>query len=144
MKKGYLYLENGAKFMGDIETKMQKSALKIKVITDFCGYEEQIQDEKNKEAMLLFVSPTIGAVGIANPDIKPKAKAVIVRELCHFPSNYTSRLSLLEYLDKNGVTMISDIDTKAVYDSLVDGKLKALITTKELDEKELSKILAAV
>ena len=81
--------------------------------TGMTGYQELISDPSYCGQIVTMTYPLIGNYGINRDDfesIEPAIKGLIVRELCDFPSNFRSQLSLDEFLPKS--IRISGIDTR--------------------------------
>ena len=82
--------------------------------TGMTGYQELISDPSYCGQIVNMTYPLIGNYGINRDDfesIEPAIKGLIVRELCDFPSNFRSQLSLDEFLPKK-LSGISGIDTR--------------------------------
>lgn len=82
--------------------------------------------------------PLIGNYGINRDDfesIEPAIKGLIVRELCDFPSNFRSQLSLDEFFAKKKLSGISGIDTRKLTRIIRNhGVLKGKIVDENADE----------
>ena len=109
--------------------------------TSMTGYQEILTDPSYCGQIVTMTYPLIGNYGVNVDDVESGKLALsgfIVRELCRFPSNYRSNLSLDEYLAKNGIIGLEGIDTRALVRRLrVQGVMTGVISTVDLDDKSL-------
>src|SRR5262249_25562516 len=87
--------------------------------------------------------PLIGNTGINPEDVesrKPFLEAFIVRRLSPLPSNWRTTESLDEYLTKNRIPVISDIDTRALVRHIrVKGSMRGIVSLIDHAEASLMK-----
>ncbi|HNJ72889.1 MAG TPA: carbamoyl-phosphate synthase domain-containing protein, partial [bacterium] len=84
--------------------------------TSMTGYQEIVSDPSYYGQMIVMTYPLIGNYGISDEDFEsrgPQAKALIVKEVCDYPSNWRSSHSLSDLLKKNGIMGIEGLDTRA-------------------------------
>jgi carbamoyl-phosphate synthase small subunit len=109
--------------------------------TSMTGYQEILTDPSYCCQIVTMTYPLIGNYGSNLDDVESgglSLRGFIVRELCRFPSNYRSNLSLDEYLAKNGVIGLEGIDTRALVRRLrVQGVMTGVISTSDLDDHSL-------
>ena len=109
--------------------------------TSMTGYQEILTDPSYCGQIVTMTYPLIGNYGSNADDVesgKLSLSGFIVRELCRFPSNYRSNLSLDEYLARHGVIGLEGIDTRALVRRLrVQGVMTGLISTVDLDDQSL-------
>ncbi len=109
--------------------------------TSMTGYQEILTDPSYCGQIVTMTYPLIGNYGSNADDVesgKLSLSGFIVRELCRFPSNYRSTLSLDEYLAKHGVIGLEGIDTRALVRRLrVQGVMTGIISTVDLDDQSL-------
>ncbi|KAL0038854.1 hypothetical protein WJX79_010728 [Trebouxia sp. C0005] len=109
--------------------------------TSITGYEEIMTDPSYRGQFVVFTHPHIGNVGINVEDAESKQvhlNGVIIRDLSSVVSNYRSKLSLDEYLKKQNVRGIANVDTRAITRRLREaGNLNGVITsdTSKSDEE---------
>ena len=112
-----LVLEDGTSFVG------QSCGAKGEVCGEICfntamiGYPEIISDPAYAGTVLVFTYPQIGNYGIAREDLESDRAALrglVVRDICHTPSNFRSDLSLPDYLVEQGIVALSGIDTRSL------------------------------
>ena len=71
--------------------------------TSMTGYQEILTDPSYSGQMITMTYPHIGNYGINDEDIesnKIQCSGFIVKEAAEFPSNFRSKISLDEYLEK--------------------------------------------
>ena len=106
--------------------------------TGMTGYQELISDPSYCGQIVTMTYPLIGNYGINRDDfesIEPAIKGLIVRELCDFPSNFRSQLSLDEFFAKKKLSGISGIDTRKLTRIIRNhGVLKGKIVDENADE----------
>ena len=110
-----LYLENGKVFEGKSFGFSGEALGEIVFNTSMTGYQEILTDPSYHSQIVLMTYPHIGNYGINNFDNESSqcfAKGMIVRENCTYPSNFTSEENLSDYLKRNKVVGISNIDTR--------------------------------
>ncbi|MCX7423340.1 MAG: glutamine-hydrolyzing carbamoyl-phosphate synthase small subunit [Planctomycetia bacterium] len=109
--------------------------------TSMTGYQEILTDPSYCGQIVTMTYPLIGNYGVNLEDVESSGLALrgfIVRELCRFPSNYRSNLSLDEYLAKNGIIGLEGIDTRSLVRRLrAQGVMTGVISTSDLDDKSL-------
>ncbi|KAL3143081.1 hypothetical protein ABBQ38_003355 [Trebouxia sp. C0009 RCD-2024] len=109
--------------------------------TSITGYEEIMTDPSYRGQFVVFTHPHIGNVGINTEDAESKQvhlNGVIIRDLSSVVSNYRSKFTLDEYLKKQNVRGIANVDTRAITRRLRDsGNLNGVITsdTSKSDEE---------
>lgn len=79
--KGYLNLEDGASFEGDLTGEAGMTG-EVVFFTGMTGYQEVLTDPSYKGQIIVFTYPLIGNYGINHEDFEQKttSKAVVVYE----------------------------------------------------------------
>jgi carbamoyl-phosphate synthase small subunit len=135
-----LALENGSVFTGRAFGARTTVTGEVCFNTSMTGYQEILTDPSYKGQMVTLTYPEIGNYGIAPEDdesYQPHALGLIVRELSPVTSNFRSRMSLEDYLEKHGLPGICHIDTRALTKQLrVDGSLKGVLSTDGMDPEK--------
>ncbi|WP_434643087.1 glutamine-hydrolyzing carbamoyl-phosphate synthase small subunit [Thermoanaerobacterium thermosaccharolyticum] len=130
--KGYLKLEDGSVFEGNIISKKFQGFGEVVFNTGMTGYQEIITDPSYAGQIVVMTYPLIGNYGINKYDFqseKPHIRGYVVREYCDSPSNFLSDSSLLEYLDKNGIPVLAGVDTRELTKKLrSNGTMRGIIT----------------
>ncbi|SRR6056297_278561 len=115
--KGYLILEDGTKFEGNIFGKKRNSVGEVVFNTGMTGYQETLTDPSYYGQIVILTYPLVGNYGITledNQSEKPKVRGFIVREASANYSNWRGRESIDEYLYKNDIVGLEGIDTRAL------------------------------
>ena len=137
MKKK-LILESGEVFHGQGFGANTDTEGEVVFNTGMTGYQELISDPSYCGQIVTMTYPLIGNYGINRDDfesIEPAIKGLIVRELCDFPSNFRSQLSLDEFFAKKKLSGISGIDTRKLTRIIRNhGVLKGKIVDVNADE----------
>lgn len=131
MKKGYLVLQNGRVFEGELFGAEASAIGELVFNTSMCGYIETLTDPSFYGQIVLETFPLIGNYGIIESDCENKCalSGYVVREWCSAPSNFRAEKTLDEFLRENGVPAISGVDTREITKIIRDeGVMNAVIT----------------
>lgn len=132
VEKGYLVLESGEIFEGNLIGSKQDVVGEVVFNTSMTGYQEIITDPSYAGQILAFCYPMIGNYGINsldNESKKPHLKGVVVGEYCEVPSHYLSGQTFAEQLAEAGVSGITDVDTRALVQVIrKHGTIRGIIT----------------
>lgn len=96
--------------------------------TAMSGYQEVLTDPSYLGQIVCFTYPSFGNYGVNDDDnesIKSWLSGVVVRDLCEIPSNFRSNKTVATFLADQGVTGISDVDTRAVVRKIRDAGAQA-------------------
>lgn len=119
MRKGFLVLETGDIFEG-MAPPDQEGFFSGEVVftTGMCGYMESLTDPSFAGQILVFTYPLIGNYGIADSGTweskKSHLKGVVVCESCENWNHRTGLVSLQEFLAKEGISLLTEVDTRAL------------------------------
>ena len=109
--------------------------------TSMTGYQEIISDPSYAEQIITFTFPHIGNVGTNSDDnesLKPMAKGVITRAKPTEPSNWRNELNFDLWLERNGITGLYGIDTRALTKKVRElGAPKAIVHYNENGKHDL-------
>jgi len=143
----YLILEDGTVYKGKGFGVKGIAVGEVVFTTGMTGYQETLTDPSYYGQIVTQTFPLIGNYGVNDNDsesAKSWVKGYIVREWCEEPSNFRSKYTIDEFLKKNNIIGIYDIDTRALTKKIREhGVMNGAITT-ELPEnmdaflKELS------
>jgi carbamoyl-phosphate synthase small subunit len=90
---------------------------------------------------VVLTNPQIGNYGTNQADAeakKPYIEGLVVREFSQVSSNWRSEQVADEYLERWGIPVISEIDTRALVRHLREhGVMRGVISTTETDERKL-------
>ena len=137
----YLVLEDGTIFSGTAIGAQGITEGEVVFNTSISGYQEILTDPSYCKQIITLTYPHIGNVGVNQQDWEAKkiySAGLVIRDL---PSNYSSwrsEQSLSEYLRKNNIVAIADIDTRSLTRRLREkGALNGIIATGDIDTGEL-------
>jgi len=109
--------------------------------TGMTGYQEILTDPSYHGQMVMMTYPQIGNTGINLDDLESKkvwAEGFVVREYIDFPSNFRSKMTLSEYLKKEGVVGIEGIDTRFLTRHIrSQGSMPGIISTEDFKPESL-------
>ena len=113
--------------------------------TGMTGYQEILTDPSYCKQIVTMTSPHIGNYGINEEDIESENIQVagfVIKEETMTPSNWRSTQSLGEYLKKNKIVGIKEIDTRSLTRHIRDkGAMNGIISSNDLDTQSLEKKL---
>lgn len=147
-----LALEDGTVFygkpFGSLEAMESGRRGEVVFVTAMTGYQEICTDPSYRGQMVTMTYPLIGNYGIADEDVesrRPWISALIVREWCDEYSNWRGGQSIDDYLRRNGIPGIYDLDTRALTRHLRDhGSLRAVIRLYHAGEQpDVAALVAA-
>ena len=113
--------------------------------TGMTGYQEILTDPSYCKQIVTMTSPHIGNYGINEEDIESENIQVagfVIKEETMTPSNWRSTQSLGEYLKKNKIVGIKEIDTRSLTRHIRDkGAMNGIISSNDLDIQSLDEKL---
>ncbi|MCQ9206731.1 MAG: glutamine-hydrolyzing carbamoyl-phosphate synthase small subunit [Omnitrophica bacterium] len=143
MKPAILALEDGKVFKGYSFGATGEASGEVIFNTGMTGYEEVITDPSYEGQIVTMTYPLIGNYGITLEDAesrKPFLEGFVVKERSRIVSNWRAKTSLEDYLKKNNIIGIEGVDTRALTRHIrLEGAMKAVLSTEDLDEKSLTK-----
>jgi len=116
-KLAYLILEDGTVYRGKSFGARGKTVGEVVFTTGMTGYQETLTDPSHYGQIVTQTFPLVGNYGLNEFDgesAKSWVKGYVVREWCEEPSNFRSRETLDEFLKRNHIIGIYDIDTRAL------------------------------
>lgn len=136
--KALLYLEDGTKLEGKSFGASKTVIGELVFNTGMTGYQEVLTDPSYREQIVVMTYPMIGNYGINKVDNESnevQVKAYIVREYSEIPSHYESCETIDNFLKKNDIPGVYDVDTRMLTKKIRDkGSMKCLITTEARDD----------
>jgi len=139
LMKGYLLLEDGTKYSGELFGYLENSVGEVVFNTSMTGYQEIVTDPSYFNQIVVMSYPLIGNYGIflkLNQSSKIHIKGLVVREISDIYAHHNGEMSLKEFFLENKITGISDVDTRAIVKKIRDnGTLKGIIVNDEIDEQ---------
>src|SRR5437762_8563660 len=138
-RKAYLLLEDGLLVEGTSIGKIGTSGGEICFNTGMTGYQEIYTDPSYFGQIIVNTTAHIGNYGTVDEEQEsgsPKISGIVVNEFSDEFSRKTSKVSLQQYLEKNNVVGISDIDTrKLVRHIRSKGAMNAIISSEHSPEQ---------
>ena len=131
--RAILALEDGRVFKGRAAGARTRRGGEVVFNTSITGYQEVFTDPSYSGQIVCLTYPHIGNVGTNLDDeesAKPYIEALVVREFSAVASNWRSKESAQDYLERHRVPVIWDIDTRALVRHLRDvGALRGVVAT---------------
>ena len=132
-KKAILLLSDGTIFYGKSVYGEGTAFGEVCFNTGMTGYQEIYTDPSYFGQLMIMTNPHIGNYGVVNDESESDSIKISGLICKNFSYNYSRELadsSLEEFLNKNDLFAISDIDTRALVSYIRDnGAMNAVITT---------------
>ncbi len=137
-----LALEDGRVFRGVGFGASVERAGEVVFNTSLTGYQEIFTDPSYAGQIVVLTNPHIGNYGTTPHDAesaRPMIEGLVTREFSAMSSNWRSTEVADEYLERNGIPVIAEVDTRAVVRHLrANGVMRGVIASGEkLDEAAL-------
>ena len=128
-----LALEDGRIFRGKGFGAPAERVGEVVFNTALTGYQEIFTDPSYAGQIVVLTNPQIGNYGTTPSDdesSQPYIEGLVVREFSPVSSNWRSTQVTDEYLEKNNVPVIADVDTRAIVRHLrANGVMRGVIST---------------
>ena len=139
--KATLALENGIWYEGEAAGAPGETGGEVVFNTSMTGYQEILTDPSYAGQIVAMTAPEMGNYGVAHNDPESRGTQVagfIVREESPIASNWRSEGTLRDYLTRNNIVAISNIDTRALTRVLRSaGVMRGIIATGDTDPRTL-------
>ncbi len=136
-----LALEDGRVFNGRAAGARTRRGGEVVFNTSLTGYQEVFTDPSYAGQVVCLTYPHIGNVGANHDDeesTRPYIEALVVRQFSALASNWRSRESAQKYLERHGVPVIWDLDTRALVRHLRNvGALRGVVATDGTPDEKL-------
>src|SRR5271170_4636522 len=112
-----LALEDGRIFRGKSFGARSEAAGEVVFNTSLTGYQEIFPDPSYAGQIVVLTNPHIGNYGTTPSDAesaRPFIEGLVTREFSAMSSNWRSTEVAEEYLERSGIPVIADVDTRAV------------------------------
>ena len=143
--KGKLILEDGTVFHGKLLNNI-KATGEVVFNTGMTGYQESLTDPSYCRQILTLTYPMVGNYGIADLFMQSRKSFVngfVIGELCEVGSNWHYETSLADFLTKQGVPCLYDVDTRAVTRKIRSaGTMKGIIVPEDAAQTEIDELFA--
>ncbi len=142
---GKLILEDGTVFNGKLLNNM-KATGEVVFNTGMTGYQEILTDPSYCRQIVTLTYPLIGNYGIADIFMQSRKSFVngfIIGELCDNGSNWHLETELSDFLTRQGIPCLYDVDTRAVTKHIrAAGTMKGIIVPEDAAKTEIDELFA--
>jgi carbamoyl-phosphate synthase small subunit len=143
-----LVLADGTVFKGLAIGKIGTTSGEIAFNTGMTGYQEVFTDPSYHRQLLIMTTAHIGNYGVHPEEIESesmKISGLVTKKFSPTYSRASATDSLQNYMERDQVVGISDIDTRALVRHVRNaGAMNAIISSENLDVESLKKELAKV
>jgi len=144
---GYVLLEDGARFDGEVCAAEGHAVGEVVFTTGMSGYQESMTDPSFAGQLIAFTYPHIGNYGAsagAMESDRAWARAVIMREACNREDAPTAERGWLDWLTDSGVPAITGIDTRALVMHIRDaGSMRGGVFPATIPEVRARELIGA-
>ncbi|WP_304685170.1 glutamine-hydrolyzing carbamoyl-phosphate synthase small subunit [Ileibacterium valens] len=142
-KERILVLEDGSVYPGKAIGSDNFQVGELVFNTSMTGYQEILTDNSYCGQIVMMTYPLIGNYGINRDDsesIEPAVFGFVIKDYCEHPSNWRSQESLDEFLAKENIPGIYDVDTRALTRKIRDkGTMRAKLADADANVEEIVK-----
>lgn len=141
-KTAYLLLEDGSLFKGKAYGKIGTTGGEICFNTGMTGYQEVFTDPSYTGQMLIMNTCYVGNYGVNDADVESesvKIRGLICKNITDRYSRMMATGSLDEYLKKNNIVAIQDVDTRALVQHIRQKGAMNCVISSELEDIEALK-----
>ena len=137
-----LLLDDGKLFKGTTFGATGQSIGEVCFNTGMTGYQEILTDPSYAKQIVTMTAPHIGNYGVNAEDIeseKIQVSGFVIKEESTFPSSWRSEMSLGDYLKKQNIVGIKNIDTRALTRHIRDnGAMNGIISSTTDNKNKLT------
>ena len=137
-----LLLDDGKLFNGIAFGAIGQSIGEVCFNTGMTGYQEILTDPSYAKQIVTMTAPHIGNYGVNAEDIeseKIQVSGFVIKEESLFPSSWRSEMSLGDYLKKQNIVGIKNIDTRSLTRHIRDnGAMNGIISSTKDDKNKLT------
>ena len=137
-----LLLDDGKLFKGTTFGATGQSIGEVCFNTGMTGYQEILTDPSYAKQIVTMTAPHIGNYGVNSEDIeseKIQISGFVIKEESTFPSSWRSEISLGDYLKKQNIVGIKNIDTRSLTRHIRDnGAMNGIISSTKDDKNKLT------
>jgi carbamoyl-phosphate synthase small subunit len=130
-----LALEDGRIFRGKAYGAPVEAAGEVVFNTSLTGYQEIFTDPSYAGQIVVLTNPHIGNYGTTPSDAeasRPYIEGLVTREFSMMSSNWRSTEVADDYLERSGIPVIAEVDTRAVVRHLrTNGVMRGVIASGE-------------
>jgi len=140
-RRASLALENGVVLHGKACGANGEGAGDVVFNTAMSGYHEILTDPSYAGQVVVMTYPLIGNYGVAEEDAESGGawpEAFVLREMSSIHSNHRADSSLGDWLEKNGIVGIEDVDTRKLTKLTREGgSIRCIVSTVDHDPASL-------
>ena len=144
---GYLLLEDGVRFDGEICAAAGHAVGEVVFTTGMSGYQESMTDPSFAGQLITFTYPHIGNYGVSAEAMESErawARAAIMREACNREDAPTAERGWLDWLTDCGIRAITGVDTRALVRHIRDaGAMRGGVFEAGLGERDARELIEA-
>src|SRR5437762_1249351 len=133
MPAARLILEDGSVYEGSSFGSTANAIGEVVFNTSLTGYQEIATDPSYRFQIVTMTYPHIGNYGIetaVDQSDEPQVAGFVVRDAVDEPSNAHSEMSLATYFEKNRISAIQGVDTRALTRKIrTEGAMRGMITS---------------
>ena len=137
-----LLLDDGKLFKGTTFGATAQSIGEVCFNTGMTGYQEILTAPSYAKQIVTMTAPHIGNYGVNSEDIeseKIQISGFVIKEESTFPSSWRSEISLGDYLKKQNIVGIKNIDTRALTRHIRDnGAMNGIISSTTDNKNKLT------
>jgi carbamoyl-phosphate synthase small subunit len=141
LNSAILALEDGTVFEGKSFGAPAERSGEVVFNTALTGYQEVFTDPSYSGQIVILTNPQIGNYGTTPADdeaARPYIEGLVVREFSAVTSNWRSEAAAGDFLGRNGIPVISGLDTRALVRHLRDrGVMRGVLSSLETDASRL-------
>ena len=136
-----LALEDGTWFQGVSAGAPGQTEGEVVFNTSMTGYQEVLTDPSYAGQIVTMTAPQIGNYGVGEGDVESahlQVAGFVMRDPSPISSNWRAQSTLRDYLTRNNIVAIGDIDTRALTKRLrSSGVMRGIIATGSVDPAQL-------
>ena len=136
-----LALEDGTWFQGVSAGAPGQTEGEVVFNTSMTGYQEVLTDPSYAGQIVTMTAPQIGNYGVGDADVESAQLQVagfVMRDPSPVSSNWRAQGTLRDYLTRNNIVAIGDVDTRALTKKLrSSGVMRGVIATGSVDPAQL-------
>jgi carbamoyl-phosphate synthase small subunit len=144
VKRGFLVLEDGSVFEGEVFGAETSAYGEVVFNTSMTGYQEMLTDPSYAGQILVATYPLQGNYGVNGDDNESRRIQVsgfVVRQWCPYPSHPRNERGLDAFLRAYGVPGLSGVDTRALTRRLrIRGVMMGVLACDEGPEEALARL----
>jgi carbamoyl-phosphate synthase small subunit len=141
LNSAILALEDGTVFEGRSFGASAERSGEVVFNTALTGYQEVFTDPSYTGQIVILTNPQIGNYGTSSQDdeaARPYIEGLVVREFSSMASNWRSDAEAGHFLDRAGIPVISDLDTRALVRHLrTRGVMRGVLSSTDSDGPRL-------